>query len=124
MKKNTCLLLFLFSFGLISSQTKPFSLNLKKDRNTWQKLTYDLGNMAGGMGYAYTRPLSWEKKQFLNFGYVAAGTAALYTIDDNVATWADGWRSDVPGWITDYGDNIGSSNNNFMLTGPKKPHVV
>ena len=73
--------------------------------------------MAGGMGYAYTRPLSWEKKQFLNFGYVAAGTTALYTIDDNVDAWADGWRSDVPRWITDYGNNIGSPNNNFMLTG-------
>jgi membrane-associated phospholipid phosphatase len=117
MIKNTCLLLFLFSFGFSSSQTNHFSLNLKKDRNTWQKLTYDLGNMAGGMGYAYTRPLSWEKKQFLNFGYVAAGTAALYTIDDNVDAWADGWRSDVPRWITDYGNNIGSPNNNFMLTG-------
>lgn len=52
MKKNALLLLFLFSVSLMSSQTNNFSLNLKKDRNTWQKLTYDLGNIAGGMGYA------------------------------------------------------------------------
>jgi hypothetical protein len=109
--------MFLCSVGLISSQTNSFSLNVNKDRNTWQKLTYDLGNMAGGMGHAYTRPLFWKKKQFVNFGYVAAGTAALYTIDDTIDSWADGWRNDVPRWIPDYGNDIGSPNNNFMLTG-------
>jgi membrane-associated phospholipid phosphatase len=117
MKKQILLLLFLFSAVLSSSQTNYFSVNLKKDRNTWEKLTYDLGNMAGGMGYAYTRPLYWKKKQFVSFGYIAAGTAALYAIDDNVDYWADGWRNDVPRWITDYGNNIGSPNNNFMFTG-------
>jgi len=58
-----------------------------------------------------------EKKQFVSFGYIATGTAALCTIDDTIDSWADGWRNDVPRWIPDYGNNIGSANNNFMLTG-------
>ncbi len=99
------------------SQTNTFSLNIKQDKNMWQNFTYDLGNMAGGMGYAYTRPLYWKKKQFVNLVYVTAGTASLYTIDDHVDEWANGWRNDVPRWVTNYGNDIGSPNNNFMLTG-------
>ena len=73
--------------------------------------------MAGGMGYAYSRPLYWKKKQFTHFGYIAAGTTSLYFIDDNVDRWADGWRGDVPRWLVNYGNDVGSPNNNFMLTG-------
>lgn len=73
--------------------------------------------MAGGMGYAYTRPLHWEKKQFANFGYVAAGTAALYVVDDDVDNWVQGWSGTTPRWLVDYGNDIGSPNNNYMVTG-------
>lgn len=117
MKKILPLLFLLSCFAKTFSQTKKISLNLNKDRNLWQSFTYDLGNMAGGMGYAYTRPLHWEKKQFTNFGYIVAGTTSLYFIDDNVDKWADGWRGDVPRWLVNYGNDVGSPNNNFMLTG-------
>ena len=82
-----------------------------------QNFGYDLGNMAKSMGYAYTRPVFWKKEQLLTLGYVAAGTGALYIIDDNVDDWANGWRNDVPRWITNYGNDIGSPNKNFALTG-------
>tara|TARA_R110002049_G_scaffold97734_3_gene238010 strand:- start:361 stop:1269 length:909 start_codon:yes stop_codon:yes gene_type:complete len=117
MKKLIMFVLLLFIYNVTYSQDKTIDLNLKKDRDMWQSFTYDLGNMAGGMGYAYSRPLYWKKKQLTNLAYVTAGTAALYTIDDNVDSWADGWRNDVPRWITNYGNDIGSPNNNFMLTG-------
>jgi membrane-associated phospholipid phosphatase len=117
MRKNIIMLLLLVFVTKSFCQTQNINLNLDTERNLWQKFTYDLGNMAGGMGYAYTRPLHWQKKQFTNFGYVAAGTSALYFIDDNVDNWANGWRGDVPRWLVDYGNDIGSPNNNFMLTG-------
>jgi membrane-associated phospholipid phosphatase len=101
----------------INGQNVTPNLNFNKDRNFWQTFTYDLGNMAGGMGYAYSRPLHWKKNEFKNFGYVAAGTSMLYVIDDNVDNWANGWRGDVPRWLVDYGNDVGSPNNNFMLTG-------
>lgn len=97
--------------------TPKVSLNLKKDRNLWQKFTYDLGNMAGGMGYAYSRPLYWKGKQLNNLAYVAAGTSALYLVDDHIDNWANNWRGDVPRWLADYGNEYGSPNNNFMITG-------
>lgn len=117
MRRNLLIFLLLTCATKNFCQTKIINLNLDSERNLWQKFTYDLGNMAGGMGYAYTRPLHWQKKQFTNFGYVAAGTASLYFIDDNVDNWANGWRGDVPRWLVDYGNDIGSPNNNFMLTG-------
>ena len=117
MKKILLLLFLLSCFGKTFSQTQKISLNLNTNKNLWQNFTYDLGNMAGGMGYAYSRPLYWKKKQFTHFGYIAAGTTSLYFIDDNVDKWADGWRGDVPRWLVNYGNDVGSPNNNFMLTG-------
>lgn len=117
MKKILLLLFLLSCFGKTFSQTQKISINLNTNKNLWQNFTYDVGNMAGGMGYAYSRPLYWKKKQFTHFGYIAAGTTSLYFIDDNVDKWADGWRGDVPRWLVNYGNDVGSPNNNFMLTG-------
>ena len=117
MKKTLVLLILLSAVAKNFGQAPKISLNLNTEKNLWQKFTYDLGNMAGGMGYAYSRPLHWEKKQFTDFGYVVAGTTSLYLIDDNVDNWANGWRGDVPRWLVDYGNDVGSPNNNFMLTG-------
>ncbi|MDG2436913.1 MAG: phosphatase PAP2 family protein [Polaribacter sp.] len=117
MKKILLLLFLLSCFGKTFSQIQKISLNLNTNKNLWQNFTYDVGNMAGGMGYAYSRPLYWKKKQFTHFGYIAAGTTSLYFIDDNVDRWADGWRGDVPRWLVNYGNDVGSPNNNFMLTG-------
>lgn len=117
MKKILLLLFLLSCFGKTFSQIQKISLNLNTNKNLWQNFTYDLGNMAGGMGYAYSRPLYWKKKQFTHFGYIAAGTTSLYFIDDNVDKWADGWRGGVPRWLVNYGNDVGSPNNNFMLTG-------
>ena len=117
MKKILLLLFLLSCFGKTFSQTQKISINLNTNKNLWQNFTYDLGNMAGGMGYAYSRPLYWKKKQFTHFGYIAAGTTSLYFIDDNVDKWADGWRGGVPRWLVNYGNDVGSPNNNFMLTG-------
>ncbi|MCG1035870.1 phosphatase PAP2 family protein [Polaribacter sargassicola] len=111
---------FLFLIACIYtgySQTNKFSLNLNKDRNLWQTFTYDLGNMAGGMGYAYSRPLYWKGEQFKNAGYVAAGTGALFLVDDKIDDWANNWRADVPRWLIDYGNEYGGPNTNFRLTG-------
>ena len=125
MKKKILLVTLFFAFITIYGQhkkltfnpNKKVALNFKKDRNLWQAFTYDLGNMAGGMGYAYSRPLHWKGNQFKNVAYIAAGTSALYLVDDHVDNWANNWRGDVPRWLTDYGNEYGSPNNNFMLTG-------
>lgn len=108
----------LFVFSVISySQSLNSSVDFSQKKNLWQEFTYDLGNMAGGMGYAYTRPLHWKKQQWSHFGYVAAGTTTLYFIDDNVDRWMTKRRNKIPNWLVNYGNEYGSPNNNYMLTG-------
>lgn len=116
--KRVFVLLFLFgnTFQLLS-QNNTIDLKLDQDRNLWQKFTYDVGNMVGGMGYAYSRPLYWKQDQWTNFSFVLGGTAGLYLVDDEIDQWANQWRSDVPRWLADYGNEYGSPNNNYMVTG-------
>ncbi|MEO9570814.1 MAG: phosphatase PAP2 family protein [Polaribacter sp.] len=117
MKKIILLFVLLISVFNSFSQTSNFSFKQDSDRNLWQKFTYDLGSIAGGMGYAYSRPLYWKGNQFKNAAFVAAGTSAMYLIDDKIDNWANNWRGDVPRWLTDYGNEYGGPNTNFRLTG-------
>lgn len=114
----TLLLVFIsFHFYAQTSQNQTIDLRLDQDRNLWQKFTYDFGNMIGGMGYAYSRPLYWKGKQWANFGYVAAGTTALYFVDDEIDEWSNQWRPSIPDWLKDYGNEYGNPDNNYMVTG-------
>lgn len=93
-------------------------LQIHADRgNLWKNFTYDIGNIFGGVGHAYSRPFHWKGRQWGHFGMVAAGTAGLYFVDDEIDEWADGFRGDVPQWFLDYGNEYGSPENNYMLTG-------
>ena len=111
------LLLLLLVTQAFSAQEKERSLIFDESQKTmWQTFTYDFGNIFKGMGYAYSRPLYWKGEQFKNFGYLAAGTSALYFVDDSVDDWANGWRKDVPIWIRNYGNDYAGPNLNFRLT--------
>jgi len=97
-----------------------FSLNaqdLKKDRNLWQTFTYDMGNVFKGVGYTYTRPLSWQSDDFLKLGAVAATTGGLYAFDDNIRSTFLNHKEDVPNVLLEYGWYAGSPQNNYAATG-------
>lgn len=111
------LLLLLFLPLVLNAQQDNNQLSIGLKETTWDNFTYDMENVFGGVFHSYSRPFHWQKKQWSNFAYVAAGTATLYHLDDEFDDWANGWRGDVPQGIVDYGNNIGSPNNNFMVTG-------
>ena len=117
MKKLIILVLLVCCYVQLQAQDNTTSFKLDQDRNLWQKFTYDMGNVFGGMGHAYSRPFHWQKKQWNHAMYVSGGTLALALIDDEVDDWAGGWRGDVPRWLADYGNEYGSPNNNYMVTG-------
>jgi len=113
---KTIAYVFLFSFSFFISAQTVTNTNFK-DKTLWNDFTYDMGNIFGGVGYAYSRPLHWKGNQWANFGYLAGGTGVLFTVDDEVDDWANGFRQDVPQFIKDYGNNIGNPDNNYLFTG-------
>jgi len=103
---------------LITGPLQAQELNVVGERgNTWKNFTYDMGSVFGGIGYSYSRPFHWKGKQWGHFGMLAAGTSALFLVDDEIDSWADGFRDDVPSGIIDYGNEYGSPENNYALTG-------
>ena len=87
------------------------------DGGLLRQFSYDLGSILGGMGYSYSRPLHWKGAQWADFGMLAGATGAAYLVDVPVSDYMRGIREDVPKVIRDYGWNIGSPANNYMLTG-------
>src|SRR5690606_27309631 len=88
-----------------------------KEKNMWNHFTYDMGNVFGGMGHAFSRPLHWKGDDWANLGYMAAGTLILFSVDQELNDWTQGFQQDVPDMIMDYGHKYGNPNNNYMLTG-------
>ena len=100
---------------LITGPLQAQELNVVGERgNTWKNFTYDMGSVFGGIGYSYSRPFHWKGKQWGHFGMLAAGTSALFLVDDEIDSWADGFRDDVPSGIIDYGNEYGSPENNYQ----------
>ena len=89
----------------------------EKEANLWNDFTYDIGNIFGGVGYAYSRPFHWQGNDWANLGYLTGGTLLLATVDDEVNHWKNGFREDIPNLVIDYGNEYGSPENNYMLTG-------
>jgi Membrane-associated phospholipid phosphatase len=89
----------------------------EKEKNLWNDFTYDIGNVFGGVGYAYSRPFHWQGNDWANFGYLTGGTLLLATVDEEVNHWKNGFRQDIPDFVIDYGHEYGSPENNYMLTG-------
>ena len=116
MKKAYFIFLFICTAQVSFGQHNSYNINLNVNKTKWQNFKYDLGNVFGGVGHAYTRPLHWKKKQWTNFGYTAVGTASLFFVDDEFNGWVDGFRSDVPRWLANYGNDVAAPGNNYMIT--------
>lgn len=87
------------------------------NQGLFRQFTYDLGSIFGGVGFSYSRPLHWQGQQWGHFGMLAGATGAAYLVDTPVSDYFVGIRDDVPKFIRDYGWEIGSPANNYMITG-------
>lgn len=112
MKKPILLLVILSSIGIHGQDNA-----LDASESRWSMFKYDMQNVFGGMGYAYSRPLHWKGDQWGDFGVTMVGTGVAYLFDDPVYEYADGIKDDIPRIIRDYGFEYGSPANNYMITG-------
>lgn len=110
------LLLLTLFLGTCLKLTAQDSITESRDTG-WQRFTYDIGNIFGGIGYSYARPLYWKGRQWANFGGVIASTGAVYLIDEPVSDYFLDLKDDIPGFVSDFGFEYGSPSRNYMLTG-------
>jgi membrane-associated phospholipid phosphatase len=80
-------------------------------------LTYDLGNVFGGLGYTYARPFHWQKRQWKHFGGTLVGSGLLYLVDDDVSRFISNQRESIPQRVRDYGTFYGGPTNNLIFSG-------
>lgn len=109
---------FLITISPAVAQDSLFvAFNTKKEKTMWNDFTYDMGNVVGGVGFAYSRPVHWQGDDFIRFGGVAAGTAGLFLLDDEIRTGFLAHKEDVPQVLLKFGRYAGNPQNNYGITG-------
>ncbi|MGY5849279.1 phosphatase PAP2 family protein [Salegentibacter sp. F14] len=106
-------------FISISSSAQKDKINKDVDSlpSIWQLLKYDGASAFGGMKYTYSRPLQWEKDDFITAGAIVAGTAALYIFDEETSDYFLKQDNEIPQLIKDIGWYYGSPQNNYAING-------
>jgi membrane-associated phospholipid phosphatase len=94
-----------------------FAENQDKKNDIWGHLKYDVVTMAGGFGNAFTRPLSWEKKDYLRLGGTVAVVGAIYLADEDISRTFIRNRENVPNVFRKFGWYFGSPQINYGITG-------
>ena len=120
MTKITLSAIFIILFGIQSIQAQDslfVALNTEEKNTLWNDFTYDMGNVVGGVGFAYSRPLYWQGDDFLRFGGVAAGTVGLFLVDDEIRHNFLSHKDDVPQGLLEFGRYAGNPQNNYGITG-------
>ncbi len=115
-------ILLFFLVGLVGAQGQSSVYSQIQNtsditQTSWQLFKYDVGNIINGVGYSYTRPLHWKGKQWGTFGGIVGGTGALYLFDDQTSEFFINRSEDIPETINNFGENWGSPQNIYLLTG-------
>lgn len=102
---------------LICLVSFSYSQEEKDSLNIWQLMKYDGASAFGGLKKSYSRPLYWQKDDFITAGAIVGGTALLYIFDEETNEWFRAQENDVPDLIQDFGWYYGSPQNNYAING-------
>ncbi len=98
----------------------PITEKQEEDELNWssypQLIKEDLLLGIGGFTNAFIQPLRWNQQDWLIFGGVAAGTFALYTVDQQSHDYMVSHKEDVPGLIREIG-RAATPEHFFLLNG-------
>ncbi|RZV61689.1 MAG: phosphoesterase, partial [Flavobacteriaceae bacterium] len=89
---------------------------VKDTTKTWDLVKYDFNASLRGVGNAFTQPLRWKKKDALTFAGIAAGSAILYSFDEQSADFFTQQAEDVPIGIREFGRYLGNPQNNYAIS--------
>ena len=77
-----------------------------------QILKYDGITAFGGVKHAYSRPFHWQKDDFITAGTVIAGTALLYSFDEESSRFFIRQDKKAPRVLKDFGFYFGKPQQN------------
>ncbi len=107
---------FLFALLFLINANSQEKVKTATTDNTWSMLKTDANLILGGVKNAYTRPLHWQKKDWLTFGGIAAGTALLYIYDEQTSEYFVNQEESAPNMLKEIGWYYGSPQNFFMIS--------
>lgn len=114
MRCGIILFVFLFSSSVFAQNS--FVID-RGDTNLWQDFTYDMGNVFEGVGFAYTRPLHWDKNDLFVAGGTTLATLGIYAFDETITEEFLRHKDNAPDILLDYGYYAGNPQNNYGLSG-------
>ncbi|PCI00440.1 MAG: phosphoesterase, partial [Flavobacteriaceae bacterium] len=107
-----------FFFLLLVSFTESKAQKIEnKKPSIWQDVKQDGGDLLGGVKYAFTRPLYWEKDDWIKAGAFVGGTALLYLADEETTQFFRNQKDNAPQILKEIGWYYGSPQNFFMISG-------
>ena len=110
-KIGITLIMFLIVAKINGQQNK----NTTRHANRISQLAlYDLKQVVKGVGHAFTRPLSWKKKDYTKLGAFVVGSLALSTIDDEANNLFSRNERHVPNLFIEAGTRFGKPQFYFI----------
>lgn len=114
--KNSFVFILVILFVFKLSAQEPIIKTNKKDTTSIGKLAlYDLKQGVKSVGYSFSRPFHWKKKDFTTLGTVILGSFALSTIDDEGSTFFVRNEQDVPDLFQEVGTRFGKPQIYFIV---------
>jgi len=103
---------------LVLSLTESMAQKIEQKKpSIWQDVKQDTGDMLGGVKHAFTRPLYWEKDDWVKAGAFVGSTALLYLADEDTSKFFRDQEKNAPQMLKEIGWYYGSPQNFFMITG-------
>lgn len=107
---NICLLFF----TNIHAQNSSNTLKPSDSASIGKLALYDLKQSINGIGYSFSRPLHWKKKDFTTLGTFLVGSFALSTIDDETSAFFVKNEQHIPNAFMEAGRRFGKPQLYFI----------
>ncbi|WP_411895544.1 phosphatase PAP2 family protein [Winogradskyella sp. A2] len=118
MRFKLIFIISIFVLGISVSEAQNLNTQIDfskpKPETIWEMAKYDTEYTFKSVTHAFTRPLSWEKKDFTKFIVLVGSTAALTYIDEPIRDFAQNQKDGFPGVVRDFGWYFGSPQNYFI----------
>jgi len=114
LKKASISLLVLLFFNKVNAQNLLDTQRPIDSASIGQLASYDFKQAINGIGYAFSRPLHWKKKDVTTLGTFLVSSVALSTLDDEISALFVKNEPHVPNILMEAGTRFGKPQLYFL----------